>query len=339
MRIRIDMLTGSRVSGIRRRVKRLAIAACVLALAGCKSFSLEDAPWPGQLGWLKNFLAEKQEVTYYPTAQENFGKGMELYVKEEWEDAGKYFEYVKTKFPHSRYAAVAELRLADSNFGREKWLDSIDAYRAFVRLHPTHDAVPYATFQIAKAYIRQIPEEWFFLPSVSERDQSAAQDAVRAFDDYLIRFPDHERAVEARDLRKQARSRLASHEWYVAGYYERQHRRGAAFRYERIADLYPDVDYAAEGLNNAAQIWEQLKDWRRARVDYERIQRDHPKSRYAARAASQARILKDRLERQPPTAQAPPSPPHAPADAQGVEPQAPPTDPQDDDEATPQDAP
>lgn len=299
--------------------RRLVPVLLLALLPACKTPSLAELPWPSQLGWLKNFISEREEVTYFPTARENFRRGMELYLKEEWQDATKYFEYVRTRFPHSRYAVIAELRLADAHFGREKWLDSIDAYRQFVRLHPSHDEVPYATFQVAKAYFRQIPEDWFFLPSASERDQSAAMDAVRALDDFLIRFPDHERAVEARKLRKDSRSRLADHEWYVAGYYEREHDRGSAFRYERIADLYPDVDYAPRGLMRAARIWEDNKDLRRARVDYERVARDYPKYGEAPAAARAARRVAAVLEKA-----APPLPAKAPAPAVEEEKPAPP---------------
>jgi|GEM_PF-514238 len=284
-----------------RAVRRVVLITSLLLvlLPGCKSLNVNDLPGFNSLplpAWLKNFVTEREEVTYYPTAKENFSKGMDLYIKEEWQDAGKYFDYVKTKFPHSRYAVIAELRLADANFGKEKWLDAIDSYRSFIRLHPTHDEVPYATFQIAKAYYRQIPEEWFFLPPVAERDQSAAMDAVRAFDDFMIRFPDHERAAEAKNLRKDARGRLANHEWYVAGYYARRHPKGAAFRFERIADLYPDVDYAPEGLIKAARIWEELKEYRRAKVDYDRVARDYPKSSLAKNAAASAKRMDARLD-------------------------------------------
>ncbi|MEW5851185.1 MAG: outer membrane protein assembly factor BamD [Myxococcota bacterium] len=276
------------------RTRGLLPLLALLSLTGCKSLDLNQLPWPSQLGWLKNYLAEREEVTYYPTARENFHKGMENYTKEEWEDAAKYFDYVRTKFPHSKYAIMAELRLADAYFGKEKWLDAIDAYKSFVRLHPTHDAVPYATFQIAKSYYRQIPEEWFFLPSVAERDQRASRDALMSLDDFLIRFPDHERAKEARTLRKELRTRLADHEWYVAKYYEKDHKKGAAFRYERIADLYPDVDDAPEALMNAAAIWEKLGDLDRARVDFERVARDYGNTKFAAQAKTRAKTLADR---------------------------------------------
>jgi outer membrane protein assembly factor BamD len=306
---------------------RAVVLLLLLASTGCKSMSLADLPWPSQLGWLKNFLSDREEVSYYPTARENFKRGMDLYQREEWQDAAKYFDYVRTKFPHSRYVAIAELRLADSNFGREKWLDSIDSYRAFIRLHPSHDAVPYATFQIAKSYYRQIPEDWFFLPPTAERDQSAAMDAVRALDDYLIRFPDHDRAEEARSLRKQARSRLAENEWYVAEYYADKYPKGAAYRYERIADLYPDVDNAPVGLLRAARIWEKANDLRRARVNYERLARDYPKFGEAKNAARAAKRLAEKLDAADKAAAAPPpakEPPVEQPTATPVEDDAPP---------------
>src|SRR5688572_25591796 len=59
------------------------------------------------------------------------------------------FAEVKTKHPYSRFAALADLRTADTHFERKKFLEAIDAYRQFLKLHPSHPDSAYAYFKIA----------------------------------------------------------------------------------------------------------------------------------------------------------------------------------------------
>ena len=37
-------------------------------------------------------------------------------------------------------ALVAELRLADAEFGADQFLEAVDSYRLFIKFHPTHES-------------------------------------------------------------------------------------------------------------------------------------------------------------------------------------------------------
>jgi outer membrane protein assembly factor BamD len=229
------------------------------------------------------------EVSYQETARQNYESGETAFEKEQYNEAIKFFEHVKNKFPYSKYAVLADLRIADAHFEREKWLEAADAYRLFVRFHPRHEQVAYATFRIAKAYFEEMGEDIFILPPSREKDQRATQDAIRAFDDYLSRFPAGEHLEEARTLRTEARTKLADHDLYAAEFYAQRHKwKGALWRYEHIAREFSDTPLAPMALLRAARIQqEELDAPDEAKVLYERLLKEYPDSEEASEAKSE----------------------------------------------------
>jgi outer membrane protein assembly factor BamD len=306
--------------GVKALAQLLSFAALLCgpaALSACSAFqtNLQDT-----------------QVDYLETARQNFDKGEEKMADESWNEAIKYFDYVKNKYPYSKYAVLAELRTADAHFAREKWLEAADAYRIFVRFHPRHEKVPYATYRVALAYSKEIDQDVWWFPTAIEKDQSAAKDAVRAFDEYLARFPDGENVKEARELRAQARSRLAETDLYAAGFYEdREKWQGAVWRYERVAKEYPDTPKAAFALLRAARITDdRLGEPDVATAFYQRVVAEHPQS-------PEAEDAKAALVSRPPPQPAKPTPAPVPLPAHPLP--DPRRDPPDAPEGGPADAP
>src|ERR1041385_5669551 len=107
-------------------------------------------------------------VEYSVSAQKNYEKGLKELDQKNWVSASKYFGFIKSRFPYSKYAVLAELRLADAEFGAEQYLEAIDAYRLFMKFHPTHEMVAngYASYRIGEAYFKQLSNDfWLFPPS------------------------------------------------------------------------------------------------------------------------------------------------------------------------------
>jgi outer membrane protein assembly factor BamD len=220
------------------------------------------------------------EVKLRPTAEENYQAGLELLKGESWPEAQKFFEYVRTKFPFTKYAALSDLRIADAKFGQEQYAEAADAYAQFIQLHPSHPDVDYADFRIGEAYLEDAPSDFALFPPSHEKDQRQVKKAADAFRGFLERHPGSKLAPQAKKHLAEAEGRLASHEWYVAEYYFK-HRRwaGAAGRYETLVDRYPGSRHEPEALLKLARAYVELEEKHRARTALQRLIVKHPQDR------------------------------------------------------------
>ncbi len=201
------------------------------------------------------------------------------------------FAEVKTKHPYSKYAALADLRIADTHFERAKYLEAIDAYRQFLKLHPNHPESAYCYFRIGEAYFEQIPKDWWFLPPAAEKDQENTRRAITAFKDVLDRYPKDAYAEKARESLQEARRKLADHEMYVAQFYwKRERHLAAAQRAEGLVRDYSGLGLDAEALWLALEARKELGDTAKVREHAERLVREHPGT---SQAQDAQQILED----------------------------------------------
>jgi outer membrane protein assembly factor BamD len=192
-----------------------------------------------------------KQINFSLTAKQNYEKGLAELKEENYSEALRYFTYVKQKFPFSKYAALAELAAADTEFERGSYQESIDAYKSFLRLHPKHEKVEegYVSFRIAEAYVKEMPTDWFLIPPSYEKDQSAVMDALREINALIERFPDSKYLKRAREYRREVLSRLIDHEVFAARFYlKRGHPKGAILRIREALRRYPDSGRDAELL-------------------------------------------------------------------------------------------
>ena len=125
-------------------------------------------------------------VEYSVSAQKNYEKGLKQLDGKDWVAASKYFGFIKSRFPYSKYAVLAEIRLADAEFGAGQFLEAVDSYKLFQKFHPTHELVinGYAAFRVGECYFKMLPGDFWILPPSHEKDQSSAEDAeeeIRGF--------------------------------------------------------------------------------------------------------------------------------------------------------------
>lgn len=233
------------------------------------------------------------EVAYLETARQNYESGEKALAEQHFNEAVRFFEYVKNKFPYSKYATLADLRVADAHFGRKKWAEAADAYQLFAKFHPRHEMVPYAVYRVAVSHFNNMETDVPWLPPSKEKDQAATQDAIRAFNEYLRLYPSGEYAVEANKLRTEARAKLAEQDWYVAEFYrERGKWRGAIGRYEGIARDFPDVTMASGALYQAGVLYEEkLLDVNAAKTAYQAVLKKYPQAPEATLAQERYNAL------------------------------------------------
>jgi outer membrane protein assembly factor BamD len=235
-----------------------------------------------------------KSVAYSVTAKSNYEKGLKELKDENFPEAMKYFNFVKQKFPFSKYAVLAELRIADTQFERGRYLEAIDQYKVFGRSHPTHELVEdgYVGFRICEAYTKQMPEDFILIPPSFEKDQSATKDALRELDMFIEKWPKSKYIDRAKQLRQRAASSLAASELYVAKFYlKRSKFRAAAWRAEVLLKEYAGTPLDAEALLVLGQAYERLKEPDKARDALSRLVKEHPKTKEAGQAAEILRRL------------------------------------------------
>jgi outer membrane protein assembly factor BamD len=185
---------------------------------------------------------ERKQVNYSMTAKQNYEKGLAELKDENYVEAEHFFTHVKQKFSFSKYAAMAELGLADTEFARGNYQSAIDEYKSFQRLHPTHEKVRdgYSTFRVAECYVKEMPDDWAIFPPSYEKDQSSIRDALRELDSVIANYPESSYMKPAEAYRREVLYRLIAHEVYVARFYlERGHPKAAILRIETALRRYP----------------------------------------------------------------------------------------------------
>jgi outer membrane protein assembly factor BamD len=226
-------------------------------------------------------------VKYQLTAKQNYEKGLKELKDENFAEAIKYFTFVKTRFPFSRFATLAELRIGDTHLARGRYVEAIDAYRQFVKFHPTHEMTEngYAHFKICESYYKQIPDEWLLSPPAYEKDQTSTREALKEYDLFLAKYPDSRYLKDARKQRGISLKKLIDHELYVARFYlSRNKPKGTALRLRGILEQFPGSGNEPEIMILLGQTYLQMEQIDKARETFKRIVEEHPKDFHARRA-------------------------------------------------------
>ncbi|MEC9466219.1 MAG: outer membrane protein assembly factor BamD [Myxococcota bacterium] len=169
-------------------------------------------------------------------------------------EAIKSFSIIKSKFPYSVLARLADLRISDTYFAQGKYSDAIGSYRRFLKYNPDHREAPYALFQIGESHFERVPGDWWFLPPAAEKDQGKVKLAISAYQDLLAQYKTGPYADLGRERLRICRRKLADHELYVANFYfERDHFKAAAGRAEQLLSDYPGLGLERSALWIAAR--------------------------------------------------------------------------------------
>ena len=239
------------------------ILALLLALALPLSYAQGQEP-PGDEG--SERLNEAQTL---------YERGLKRMKRGYYEDAIVLFDQVSNRYPLSRVAALAELRVADCFFENGDYLAAVDAYTDFQTLHPGHEEVPYASFRVGASYMKLAPLQ----PALDLTDVTRA---VAVLSRFPSRFPESPLVEEANKFSAQGNERLARKEAQVGNFYFRTKEWSAsARRYLDALEGWPQVRHRA--LSTAAlrlalcSVW--LDDTQTRDLSLAVLQERYPDSR------------------------------------------------------------
>jgi outer membrane protein assembly factor BamD len=175
------------------------------------------------------------------SAAELIDEGMTNLEKGRYEAATEAFQNAKDRYPYSRYAALAELKMADALFKKREYEAAYEGYTEFERLHPKHKEIPYVLYQKGMCNFSQM--------STIDRDQSHTLLAKEDFEVLVRRFPRNDYAKRARLNIRRCLIYLAEYELYVGHYYFKMGKyRSAMVRYANIIERYPDMGQYHEAI-------------------------------------------------------------------------------------------
>jgi outer membrane protein assembly factor BamD len=268
-------------------------AALALVLAACTS----------------KYTTFTGELKLGKTPEENYQRGVHELKAGNYTEAVKFFEFVRTKYPFDKHAALAELRLADAKYDQDRFAEAAEAYKQFVALHPTSTEVDYARFRQGLSLFKDAPGDFALFPPAYEKDQRQTEAAVQVLQEFVQEEQAKADALaaakkdgnqplppeaskylaDARKVLGNARARLAAREWYVAEYYyKRKKWAGAAGRYQALVDRFPGTGHEVEALLKLAEAHSALDQKHEARKALQKLIVEHPQD--PARAVAEQRL-------------------------------------------------
>jgi outer membrane protein assembly factor BamD len=185
------------------------------------------------------------------TPQELIEEGRSKLQRGKYEEAVELFQMLKDRYPYSKYAIEAELRLADALYYRGEYDSAFDAYDEFEMLHPKNSEIPYVIYQKGMCHFKQI--------STIDRDQTHTLKASEEFRRLIKRFPRHKYAHMARKNLRKCLIYLAEYELYVGKFYYKKGKYQAAIdRFSYIIKNYPDMGQYNQALEYIRKCKEKL---------------------------------------------------------------------------------
>lgn len=216
------------------QVPLLLVPLFALALTACESLEIGGA--------------KHATLTYTDDARSAYNEALVAFNDRDWESARALLGEVRKLFAYSRYARLAELRLADIDFEQEKFGDAISGYREFAQNHKNDPDVEYARYRMTKAIFRDIDDS-ILLPPAEERDQATTLEAFRELRAYLKDFPKTRYRADEAYMLEVVVQRLMRHELYVARHYLRDENFDAVIaRIDGALKAYPSCKLVPEAM-------------------------------------------------------------------------------------------
>jgi len=168
-----------------------------------------------------------------------------------YEAAIEDFQEIKDRYPYSKYALTAEIKMSDALFEKQEFEEAYETYDEFERLHPKSGNIPYVIYRKGMCNFLQV--------TAIDRDQSNTLKAREDFERLIRQFPRDDYAGRARKKIRRCLIYLSEYELYVGHYYYKMGKyRTAMSRYSHIIQNYPDMGQYHEAIEYISKCNQKL---------------------------------------------------------------------------------
>lgn len=206
-----------------KKINWLLITVFAVVFSGCSWFGFGDS---GEMN--------KSAETLVSEGTSSFSEG-------DYKTAVKAYSDLRDWYPFSKYAILAELKIADAHYALKEYDEALFAYAEFEKMHPKNEAIPYVIYQSGLCWFDQIRSV--------DRDATPARKSMELFNRLIDQYPDSNYVPMAKEKIVTCIENLAGHELYVAHFYLKTKKYPAALkRYEYLAENFPETEQGKEAL-------------------------------------------------------------------------------------------
>jgi outer membrane protein assembly factor BamD len=167
--------------------------------------------------------------------------------------AVEIFAAIVRTAPYGKYTARAQFDIGLAREKQDSVEAALDAYQAVIDKFPNEPVASAAQYQIG--YL------WYQAARAGSKDINATAKAKTAFQDFLFRYPNSEKAAQARAYLQKLEKKQTSSSFQVAQFYDKQRKyRAAVIYYNEVIRQQPGSKESEEAKKRIDQLRAKLGD-------------------------------------------------------------------------------
>ncbi|HXS17691.1 MAG TPA: outer membrane protein assembly factor BamD [Polyangiaceae bacterium] len=225
-----------------------------------------------------------------------YEKALETFYDRDWVGVIPKMQEVKREYAGTKWARLAQLRIADAEFHQDSFTEAVVSYREFLREFPNDPQVVYARYKVAECLFEARGES-VLAPPLEERDLVNVRDADQAISDFLRDYPTYHKRERLLYMHAWVRGELARHELYVARYYLKSGRYKAAIqRTEYAITNFKETGLEPEALVLLGETYLKQHDLDQASAAFQIVIDKYPKSAFVEPARRFLNYIKNHAD-------------------------------------------
>ncbi len=210
-------------------------------------------------------------------AAAHFQQGEDYFERGLYQDAIASWEKVRESYYSPELNTLAELKIAETHFLAEDYLEASVAYEEFLKNHPGHTRLADILYQLGIAYYNQLRSP--------DQDQTSTRNALSTFRTLQARYPDDPRASEVQSYIDACLDQLATSELIVAKFYLKTgHYAATISRINSLRANFPSYRAMDEAYLYLGQAYFKNGDREKAIEAFNTLRNTYPASSYLADA-------------------------------------------------------